>query len=100
MMTDTAETRDPTLDIEERKRVIAHQIWQDEGMPEGKAEEHWNRACLVLMSLDTEVVVKPEWLKRNEAAELSQDESSTVKASAVEDAIQDLRKRVAAKSAA
>lgn len=31
-------------DIEERIRARAHAIWEEEGRPEGRAEEHWARA--------------------------------------------------------
>lgn len=58
--------RDQLPDIEERKRLLAHQIWEDEGRPEGRAEEHWSRACLVLMSFDPEVATEPGWLQRTE----------------------------------
>lgn len=31
-------------DIEERIRARAHAIWEEEGRPDGRAEEHWARA--------------------------------------------------------
>jgi hypothetical protein len=33
-----------TADREQRIRDRAHQIWQDEGCPEGRADEHWAQA--------------------------------------------------------
>jgi Protein of unknown function (DUF2934) len=30
---------------EEEIRARAHAIWEEEGRPEGKSEEHWQRAC-------------------------------------------------------
>ena len=64
-VTDTQETSENT--IEERKRQIAYQLWEDEGRPEGRAETHWEKACLVVMSLDAgDVPAAPEWLKRSE----------------------------------
>ncbi len=29
-------------------RALAHQIWEDEGRPEGKAEIHWQQAAEAL----------------------------------------------------
>jgi hypothetical protein len=28
----------------ERIRAVAHQLWEDEGRPEGRADLHWQRA--------------------------------------------------------
>lgn len=57
----------PEFDLEAQKQSIAYQLWEDEGRPEGKAEEHWAKACLVVMSLtDGEAASSPEWLKRQE----------------------------------
>jgi hypothetical protein len=57
----------PELDMEQRKQAIAYQLWEDEGRPEGKAEEHWQQACLVVMSLtDEETTASPIWLKRDD----------------------------------
>jgi hypothetical protein len=48
------------IDIEERKRRIAHALWEQEGRPEGRAEIHWQEACRIV-----EAELKdPEWLKR------------------------------------
>ena len=32
-------------DFQERVRARAHLLWEQEGRPEGKAEEHWRRAA-------------------------------------------------------
>src|SRR5262245_41849130 len=32
------------MDDFEKRRQRAHQLWVDEGRPQGKAEEHWKRA--------------------------------------------------------
>jgi Protein of unknown function (DUF2934) len=57
----------PEMDVEQQKQAIAYQLWEDEGRPEGKAEEHWHQACLVVMSLgDGEAANPPVWLKRND----------------------------------
>jgi hypothetical protein len=31
-------------DREERIRQIAYQLWEEDGAPEGRAEEYWHRA--------------------------------------------------------
>ena len=50
--------------VEERKQMIAHQMWEDEGRPEGQAERHWNQACLVMMTLaDEQEFANPAWLQ-------------------------------------
>ena len=60
-------------DIEERKRIIAHQLWEDEGRPEGMAEKHWEKASLFTMAAtDGEEHILPPWLK-------AQDENSVVR---------------------
>ena len=60
-------TTKPTLtdvELEDRKREIAHQIWIKEGKPEGLAEQHWEKACLVVMTMAEEPGVNPsKWLK-------------------------------------
>jgi hypothetical protein len=33
------------MDQEERIREYAHRIWEEEGRPEGREREHWERAC-------------------------------------------------------
>jgi hypothetical protein len=54
-------------EMEDRKRALAYQMWEEEGRPEGKAEEHWDRACLLVMEIDSDThAEKPGWLKRNE----------------------------------
>ena len=32
-------------DLEQRIRERAYEIWENEGCPEGRGEEHWQRAC-------------------------------------------------------
>lgn len=52
------------IELEERKRVIAHQIWEEEGRPEGQAEQHWEKACLVVMTIAEQPKADaPKWLK-------------------------------------
>ncbi|MEW5728926.1 MAG: DUF2934 domain-containing protein [Pseudomonadota bacterium] len=45
---ETGERRGPLLpdeDNAERIRHRAHQIWEEEGRPEGRDQEHWRRAA-------------------------------------------------------
>jgi len=49
---------------EERIRLIAYAIWEEEGRPDGRAEAHWLQACSLVES-ETQAA-DPEWLKPNE----------------------------------
>lgn len=33
------------MKLEERIRELAHRIWEHEGRPEGRHQEHWEQAC-------------------------------------------------------
>jgi Protein of unknown function (DUF2934) len=72
----------PTLSVEEmedRTRALAYQMWEDEGRPEGKAEEHWDRASLLIMEMDFDAKVDmPGWLKRNEMEQAKPELASTL----------------------
>jgi hypothetical protein len=35
-------------DTEKRIRERAYQIWNDEGRPDGRAEEHWEKARMIV----------------------------------------------------
>ena len=60
----TLKTALTDVEIEDRKREIAHQIWEDEGRPFGLSEQHWEKACLIVMSLTQEQAApEPKWLK-------------------------------------
>lgn len=37
---------------EEQIRARAHEIWEEEGRPEGREEEHWRRAAQELVGND------------------------------------------------
>lgn len=90
MKTSRTPIETPELDLEQQKQIVAHQLWEDEGRPEGKAEKHWAQACLVVMSLvDGDAATSPVWLKR-------QDEPTTEQPTVVEN----LDKRPAARRAA
>jgi hypothetical protein len=60
-------TTTPTQEFEDRIRTLAYQMWEDEGRPEGQAETHWEKACLVVMDADAGANAgSPEWLNRKE----------------------------------
>ena len=59
-------TTEPSRD--ERVGLLAYQIWEEEGYPEGQAEVHWLRACEMV---DAEIAFAenqelPEWLDRQD----------------------------------
>ena len=90
MKTPRAPKETPELDLEQQKQLIAYQLWEDEGCPEGKADDHWQQACLVVMTLsEGETATPPLWLKR-------QDEPTVEKPTVVEN----LGKRTATRHAA
>jgi hypothetical protein len=87
-------------DLEERKRQIAYQLWEEEGRPEGKAEEHWNRACLILMSLEQDRAA-PGWLQRRQAAQAAEAPIATQTEPAPAEAPLDaIRRRIAERKTA
>ncbi len=52
---------------DERIGALAYQLWEEEGRPEGKSEEHWFRACAqVDAEMPGEQEALPEWLNRAE----------------------------------
>jgi hypothetical protein len=58
------------LATEERIRAIAYSLWEEEGRPDGHAEDHWLRA-LDLVAAEAEPMSEPlaeapepDWLKR------------------------------------
>ena len=82
-------------------RRLAYQFWEEEGRPEGRAFAHWDRACLVLMSLvDDQSIDQPDWLQQNAEAP-----SVTVQSNPQPDpksdlnaSLEDLRRRVAGRA--
>jgi hypothetical protein len=51
------------LDREERIRLIAYAIWEEEGRPDGRDTEHWMRAC-ELVDSEAATPDDPAWLQR------------------------------------
>jgi len=33
------------MSLEDRIRALAHRFWEEEGRPDGRHDEHWQRAC-------------------------------------------------------
>ncbi len=101
MSTETITT--PEIDLEQRKRELAYQFWEEEGRPEGRSDAHWERACLVLMSLDEDTTQPPGWLKRIPAE--AKPEAQVTPAAPVADTVEDaaitaLRRKIVARGAA
>ena len=62
---------------EERIRAIAYSLWEGEGCPDDRAEEHWLKACDLVEAeamprpelAAAEAIPDPDWLKRDAAVE-------------------------------
>ena len=54
----------PTRD--ERVGLLAFQIWEEAGRPDGKSEEHWHLACAIIdgEAAGASSEVLPTWLNR------------------------------------
>ena len=87
-----------SLDHEERIRELAYQMWEDEGRPEGRAESHWEQACLVVMTTNEDAEIEsPEWLTRQE----TKAETPKLDIPKREDSrVEDLKRRTIHRSAA
>ena len=58
------ESPETSLETIERIRALAHQLWEDEGRPEGRAEQHWLTAeAIIKAQLEAARTEKPEWLR-------------------------------------
>jgi hypothetical protein len=92
----------PEPDIEAQKNQLAYQFWEEDGRPEGKAEEHWNRACLVLMSMNDIEETAPEWLRRAPQNEdvAAQTIETAPEAKVADNSIEGIRRRLIARSVA
>jgi hypothetical protein len=72
------------IDRDARVRAIAYSIWEEEGCPEGRSEEHWLRACELvdLAEGQAEAILDPDWLKRNGEPKAATPDALEQKASA------------------
>jgi hypothetical protein len=56
-------------DLEARIRARAHKLWEEEGRPEGRAAEHWEKArTLVAIETDRSSLIPVEPERPEEAA--------------------------------
>lgn len=54
---------------DERIRRIAYSIWEEEGCPNGCADDHWHRATAIYEAqLGVEQMRDPDWLKLRDGA--------------------------------
>jgi hypothetical protein len=85
---------------EERTRILAYQLWEDEGCPDGRADDHWARAAeLVRAGPAAEAqpfVVEPGWLQR----ELPVAAAKPLSPPEITQTLEQLSRRIAGKSAA
>ncbi len=81
---------------EERIRAIAYAIWEEEGQPDGCADEHWLRAC-ELVEVEAEgQESSPDWLKRAEQPIEPDPAPQTEATQALNDAIRRMKSSRAA----
>jgi Protein of unknown function (DUF2934) len=84
------ETHDPS--IEDRIRIAAHQIWEEEGKPDGASETHWFRACEMIAEEDA--TSSPAWLKRDTEIPVKTEKSD------LSNALSDIKRRLEGRAAA
>ena len=47
-------------DLEQRIRERAYEIWENEGCPQGRGDEHWQQACAEYRDAQAEAQAQPE----------------------------------------
>jgi hypothetical protein len=92
----------PTPEFEDRIRELAYQMWEEEGRPEGRAEAHWEQACLVIMDADAGPAVEsPEWLARRALkATRPHPAQPTPQQEQMQEHMEELKRRTISRSAA
>lgn len=78
--------------LEAIKRELAYQIWEQNGCPEGRSEEHWHAACNLIEARLADTTTLPDWLKRTEQPAETVQETATE-----EDAVEQLKPATAAR---
>ena len=69
---ETLETASEMPPLDDRIRVMAYAIWEEEGQPEGRADDHWHRAAAIVEAeMAVEQMRDPDWLKRDSALDLT-----------------------------
>ena len=56
--------------LEQRIRARAHQIWEQEGRPEGREHDHWEKARILVSIEDDKSSLKPVEPKRAEPSQV------------------------------
>ena len=68
-MKENPEPHIENLDHDDRVRATAHKLWEDEGMPDGRADIHWLIAKeLIKAQDDAGTLESPGWLKKSDHA--------------------------------
>jgi len=61
----------PTL--EQRIRARAHQLWEEEGRPQGRADDHWEKARILVAIEDDRTSLVPVQPDRPEEAAIQEN---------------------------
>jgi len=66
---------EPTMPgtLEQRIRARAHQIWEQEGRPQGREHDHWEKARILVSIEDDKSSLKPVEPERPESAQLREN---------------------------
>jgi hypothetical protein len=66
---------EPTMagPLEQRIRARAHQIWEQEGRPEGREHDHWEKARILVSIEDDKSSLKPVGPERPEPAQVMEN---------------------------
>ena len=59
--------------LEQRIRARAHQIWEQEGRPEGREHDHWEKARILVSIEDDKSSLKPVEPERPEPAQVMEN---------------------------
>jgi hypothetical protein len=60
----------PHDNLEQRIRQKAHELWEQDGRPEGRAAEHWEKARILVAIEEDQTSLVPVATARPEEAEL------------------------------
>jgi len=59
--------------LEQRIRARAHQLWEEEGRPEGRSHAHWEKARILVAIEDDKTSLKPVGPTAPEPAEVMEN---------------------------
>ena len=59
--------------LEQRTRARAHQIWEQEGRPQGREHDHWKKARILVSIEDDKSSLKPIETERPEPAQVMEN---------------------------